>query len=298
MKKIFANLGRNGDDATKFIEQIKTTEGPGQWALYMVRIIYYNIKKCMDGLLYTGVIDTRNSPQCVFSNSMLLVSTIILVAIIGVKFIAALQFSSNRDPEEHDKFVICCIPCYTEDAESLAKTFLSFALSRYDAKKKLMIIIADGLVTGQGNDLSTPELVLSVLGWEGEDPEPQLFYSLAEGSRQYNMAKVYSGLYNAEGSFVAYIVISKIGNGFETHKAGNRGKRDSQMILLQFLSRVHFKEPMSPLELELYYHIENVIGFRAECFEFLLWVYFKYLIDRLMQTLKFFQMQSIEWCHV
>lgn len=67
----------------------------------------------MDGMLFTGVIDNRNSPQCQFSNWMLLVSTAILVAIIGVKFFAALQFSSHRDPEEHDKFVICCIPCYT-----------------------------------------------------------------------------------------------------------------------------------------------------------------------------------------
>jgi chitin synthase len=226
----------------------------------------------MDGMLFTGVVDNRNSPQCQFSNWMLLVSTAILVAIIGVKFFAALQFSSRTTPEEHDKFVICCIPCYTEGVESLTKTFESFALSRYDAKRKLMFIIADGMITGAGNDMPTPNIVLKVLGWQGEDPEAQLFQSLAEGSKRFNMAKVYSGLYHVDGAYVPYIVVVKVGNVLETTKAGNRGKRDSQMILLQFLSRVHFQEPMNPLELDLYDHIQNVIGFRPEYFEFILWV--------------------------
>jgi hypothetical protein len=35
----------------------------------------------------------------------------------------------------------------------LTKTFESFALSRYDAKRKLMFIVADGMITGAGNDL-------------------------------------------------------------------------------------------------------------------------------------------------
>jgi chitin synthase len=44
------------------------------------------------------------------------------------------------------------------------------------------------------------------------------------------------------------------------------------MILLRFLSRAHLQGGMSPLELTLYHHVKNIIGFQPEWFEFLLWV--------------------------
>ena len=213
MRKIFTTFGPTGGDATQFIEQIKIAEGKDKWAAYM---------RCMDGLLYAGVVDTRLSPQCQFSNYMLLVSTVILVTIIGVKFLAALRCAGQRDPEEHDKFVICAVPCYTEGADSLVRTLESLAQSRYDEKRKLLFIIADGMITGGGNDAPTPEILLKVLGWEGEDPEPQVFQSLGEGSKQLNFGKVYSGLYNVEGRYTPYIVVVKVGNDSETYKAGNR----------------------------------------------------------------------------
>jgi chitin synthase len=52
-------------------------------------------------------------------------------------------------------------------------------------------------------------------------------------------------------------------------KPGNRGKRDSQLILMRFLNRVHFNGEMSPLELELYHNIRNVIGVPPTFYEFL-----------------------------
>jgi chitin synthase len=213
MRKLFMTFGPSGGDATSFMEQLKKSEGPQKWSAIM---------RCMDGLLYTGVVDTRNSPACQFSNYMLLISTIVLVLIIGVKFLAALQCHSKRDPEDHDKFVICAVPCYTEGVESLKKTLESLALSKYDEKRKLFFIVADGMVTGGGNDEPTPDLLLKVLGWRGEDPEPQLFQSLGDGKRQLNRAKVYSGLYLVEGRYTPYIVVVKVGMEYETYKPGNR----------------------------------------------------------------------------
>lgn len=52
-------------------------------------------------------------------------------------------------------------------------------------------------------------------------------------------------------------------------KPGNRGKRDSQLILMRFLNRVHFNGEMSPLELDLYNHIRNRIGVPPNFYEFL-----------------------------
>ena len=53
-------------------------------------------------------------------------------------------------------------------------------------------------------------------------------------------------------------------------RPGNRGKRDSQMILMRFLNRVHYNMPMTPLELELHHQIRNVIGVNPTFYEFLL----------------------------
>lgn len=70
------------------------------------------------------------------------------------------------------------------------------------------------------------------------DPEPLSFISLGEGNKQHNMAKIYSGLYEHAGRVVPYIVFVKVGKPTERSKPGNRGKRDSQMVVMNFLNKV------------------------------------------------------------
>lgn len=53
-------------------------------------------------------------------------------------------------------------------------------------------------------------------------------------------------------------------------RPGNRGKRDSQMILMRFLNRVHYNLPMTPMELELHHQIRNIIGVNPTFYEFIL----------------------------
>jgi cellulose synthase/poly-beta-1,6-N-acetylglucosamine synthase-like glycosyltransferase len=56
-------------------------------------------------------------------------------------------------------------------------------------------------------------------------------------------------------------------------KPGNRGKRDSQMILLNFLSRVTFNERMTGLDYDLFYKIQKVtVGITADLFEVVLMI--------------------------
>ena len=66
-----------------------------------------------------------------------------------------------------------------------------------------------------------------------------------------------------------YMVIVKVGKPSERSKPGNRGKRDSQVLLLQYLNRVHFDAPMSPLELEIYHQMRNVIGIDPAFYEYI-----------------------------
>ncbi|CAO3613585.1 unnamed protein product [Cunninghamella blakesleeana] len=228
---------------------------------------------CLRNLFFVGKLDTRRSAQCLFSEYFLLIITGFLCAVILFKFLAALQLGAQREPEEYDKFIICQVPCYTESEESLRKTIDSIAVLRYDDKRKLIFLVCDGMLIGSGNDRPTPRIVLDILGVDPNvDPEPLSFLSLGEGAKQHNMGKIYSGLYECAGHVVPYVVVVKVGAPAERQKPGNRGKRDSQMVLMRFLNKVHFESPMAPMELEMYHQIKNVIGVNPQFYEFVLMI--------------------------
>lgn len=228
---------------------------------------------CLRNLFFVGKLDTRRSLQCQFSEYFLLIVTGFLCAVILFKFLAALQLSSFREPEDYDKFIVCQVPCYTESEESLRKTIDSIAVLRYDDKRKLLFLVCDGMIIGSGNDRPTPRIVLDILGVDPNvDPEPLSFLSLGDGIKQHNTAKIYSGLYECSGHVVPYVVVVKVGAPNERQKPGNRGKRDSQMVLMRFLNKVHFESLMTPMELEIYHQIKNVIGVNPSFYEFVLMV--------------------------
>ncbi|EGP90005.1 CHS5 chitin synthase, class V [Zymoseptoria tritici IPO323] len=251
---------RSGEDVTKYWDALNIDTG-----------LRDRMQICLDNLFYVGQLDTRDSPKCQFAKYILLAVSIMLVSVICFKFLAALQFGKKNIPENLDKFIICTVPAYTEDEDSLRRALDSAARTRYDDKRKLLFVICDGMIIGQGNDRPTPRIVLDILGVpETVDPEPLSFESLGEGQKQHNMGKVYSGLYEVQGHIVPFIVVVKVGKPSEVSRPGNRGKRDSQMILMRFLNRVHYNLAMTPLELELHHQIRNVIGVNPTFYEFLL----------------------------
>ncbi|KAJ7444105.1 family 2 glycosyltransferase [Mycena galericulata] len=185
-------------------------------------------KVCMRNLFTVGRVDSRDSVKCISSTYLLLILSIIMVSVIGFKFLASILLAGVRAPEDHDKFVICQL--------------------KYDDKRKLLLIICDSMIVGSGNDRPTLHIVLDIFGADPNlDPEPLTFLSLGEGAKQHNMGKVYSGLYECNGHVVPYLVITK---ATERSRPGNRSKRDSQMLLMHFLNK-----------LEMYHQIKNVIGY-------------------------------------
>lgn len=252
----------NGKDITKKWE-----------ALDIDSTLRKNMEECLNQIFLTGKVDTRDSVRCKFARYFLLAISIFMVTIIGVKFFAALQFSKKNFPENIENFLICQVPAYTEDEESLRRAIDSLARTKYDDKRKLLFVVCDGMIIGAGNDRPTPRIVLDILGHSHDiDPPALSFESLGEGSKQHNMGKIYSGLYEVQGHIVPYLVLVKVGKPTEINRPGNRGKRDSQMVLMRFLNRVHHNLPMNPLELELYHQIQNVIGVNPAYYEFLLQV--------------------------
>lgn len=233
----------------------------------------FELNRCIRNLFMIGKLDTQESAKCLFARYFLLGITAFVVLIIVIKFLAALQFGGYEYPDGLDKFVICQVPVYTEDEESLRRAMDSLTRTKYDDKRKLLVVICDGMIVGAGNEKPTPRIVLDILGHpEDVDPPALSMESLGEGDEQHNYGKIYTGLYEIGGHIVPYMVVVKVGKSSETYRPGNRGKRDSQMLLMRFLNRVHYNSPMSPLELEMYHQIQNVIGVSPNYYSYLMQV--------------------------
>ncbi|KAI9029175.1 chitin synthase-domain-containing protein [Hyaloraphidium curvatum] len=235
-----------------------------------------NAMPCLEKAYFMGVVDRRNQVQCAVSVWITYGVAAVLVSIMVVRFLAAMQLSSKRIPEDLDKYTICMVPCYTEGEESLRKTIDSLALLSYVDDRKLLFVVADGMIRGSGNEKSTPEIVLQIFGVDMhavEDEHPALDYvAIGEGSKQHNKARVYSGFYSVQARSIPFVVVVKCGLETETNRPGNRGKRDSQMVLMRFLNKVHHRTSMTPMELEIYRQIQVNIGVDPWAYEFVLMV--------------------------
>jgi len=71
------------------------------------------------------------------------------------------------------------------------------------------------------------------------------------------------------------VIVVKCGTETEAasdKKPGNRGKRDSQLILMNFFSRVTYNDRMAPLDFELFRKIHTLMGVTPDFFEVCLMV--------------------------
>ncbi|AAS52496.2 AEL189Wp [Eremothecium gossypii ATCC 10895] len=180
---------------------------------------------------------------------------------------------------------ICFVTCYSENEEGLRTTLDSLSTTTYPNSHKLLMVLCDGLIKGSGNSKSTPEIALDMMEDFVVPPERVQAYSyvaVAYGTKRHNMAKVYSGFYKYDNSTVPpekqqkvpMICIVKCGTEDEqaSSKPGNRGKRDSQVILMSFLQKVTFDERMTRLEFELLKNIWQITGLMSDFYEFVLMV--------------------------
>ncbi|KAH9454559.1 hypothetical protein MJO28_007558 [Puccinia striiformis f. sp. tritici] len=175
-------------------------------------------------------------------------------------------------------FCICLVTCYSEGAEGIKKTLDSISNADYSDARKLLIVVCDGMITGHGEKISTPDVCVGFLDADPlfGDPMPMSYRAVAAGQKEHNQAMVYAGHYTqVEGRRTPMIVVVKCGTieeGRREKKPGNRGKRDSQMILMNFFSRVTYNDRMSPLDYDLFRKIQALMGVTADFFEVCLMV--------------------------
>lgn len=196
-----------------------------------------------------------------------------------------------QPPVEYQPFgyplahMITLVTCYSEDEEGLRLTMDSIATTDYPNSHKMVIIICDGLIKGSGNDKTTPEIALSMMTdfcVPPEDVQAHSYVAVAQGSKRHNMAKVYAGFYKYNDETVPpekqqrvpVLTVVKCGTPEEAAgaKPGNRGKRDSQIILMSFFQKVTFDERMTELEYALLEAVWRVTGLMSEFYEIILMV--------------------------
>lgn len=180
---------------------------------------------------------------------------------------------------------VCLVTAYSESVDGLRTTLDSIATTDYPNSHKLILIVCDGLIKGSGNDMTTPEIALSMMkdfAVPVDQVEAFSYVAVASGSKRHNMAKVYAGFYDYDDSTmdpakqqrVPMMCIVKCGPPSEAHvgKPGNRGKRDSQVILMSFFQKVMFDERMTELEYEMFYGIWTITGISPDFYEIILMV--------------------------
>ncbi|CAO3646157.1 unnamed protein product [Cunninghamella blakesleeana] len=180
---------------------------------------------------------------------------------------------SNTSIVETELYTCLLVTCYSEGEEGLRTTLDSLAETTYSKKHKIYFIIADGIITGAGETKSTPDIVIDMMDIHPDlaNPTPMNYLAIADGEKQLNMAKVYAGHYKK----VPCITIVKCGTPEEQNssKPGNRGKRDSQLILMSFFQRVLFNDRFSELDYDLFWKMTLLMeGVTPDKFELVLMV--------------------------
>ncbi|KAI0331038.1 hypothetical protein GY45DRAFT_1249786 [Cubamyces sp. BRFM 1775] len=174
-------------------------------------------------------------------------------------------------------FAVCLVTCYSEGEESLRTTLDSISLTSYADSRKLLFVVADGMITGAGEKRSTPDICVSLLEADPRfgNPVPMSYTAVGSGAKAENRAMVYAGHYTVAGRRTPTVIIVKCGTEVEAateKKPGNRGKRDSQLILMNFFSRVTYNDRMTPLDFDLFRKIHILMGVTPDFFEVCLMV--------------------------
>lgn len=95
-------------------------------------------------------------------------------------------------------FAVCLVTCYSEGEESLRTTLDSISTTTYADARKLLFVVADGMITGAGEKRSTPDICVSLLDADPRfgNPVPMSYMAVGTGAKAENRAMVYAGHYS------------------------------------------------------------------------------------------------------
>jgi chitin synthase len=213
---------------------------------------------CLNELFYHARVDDRYSAQCARISTAQYALAGILGFFIFVQVSCSLAYIARRPPMVRDEdkraAVMIMVPCYNESDRELRKTIDSVLANDYPNENKVLVVVADGVITGRGEKKSCPETLAAILGFQFRANDPAQVYQ-STGTKTTNYATVYPGTYTSAkypGKELKYLVVVKQGSEEErgTGRAGNRGKRDSQLLLFGILNRLQYNRRPTDLDVE------------------------------------------------
>ena len=214
-----------------------------------------SVLTCMDELFYVGIIDTRFDVVCFVLNVLMYFLLSFVALIMIAQMLCSLMYVAKgtrtyTDEDTQDQ-VIVMVPCYNEGGQELIKTIDSVLGTTYPEENKVIFVIADGVVTGAGQDMSTPEHLAEILGFEIDPQNDEQYDYDSIGLLTSNKARVYHGYYEVEDKCLKYLVVVKSGLPMEqaaSAKPGNRGKRDSQLVVMGYFNRIYHGRELNELD--------------------------------------------------
>lgn len=265
--------------------------------------------RCISDRYMAGRID-KVPPGCLISSILMYVVLVIVLEIIVIRFVMALVFSWLLAPrmsrpiskamsvqwgkaeDEHaktiskttmDPYTICLVTCYSEGREEIRGTLEAIVNTTYSDNRKLLFVVCDGIVKGHGEKETSADICVSLLTKDRRvaESKPLGYIAVGVGSKRENAAQVHAGHYHSSsGRKAPMIIVVKCGSEQEREsidaqaqgRPGNRGKRDSQMILMNFIMRVNYNERFTPLDFDLFRKVYALCAVHADVFEAVLMV--------------------------
>jgi len=211
---------------------------------------------CLEEMFYHGLLDDEFDSFCYTLNIMMYVMLVFVATLMVIQFIASMVYicPRHRTYSEEDVMspVMIMVPCYNEGDNELRKTIKSVLNTTYPDENKVLFMVADGVVTGDGEDMSTPEHLANILGFDIDEFEDDTFeYDCIGVTHTKNRARVYHGILQKGHKFLKYITVVKCGLPEEattSPKPGNRGKRDSQLVIMGYYNRIHYGRELTELD--------------------------------------------------
>ncbi|KAL7524439.1 hypothetical protein ACHAWF_000952, partial [Thalassiosira exigua] len=150
----------------------------------------------MNELFYVGIIDTRF--DVMYFLHLCFVALIMIAQMICSLIYIAKGTRTDSSEEEAQDQVIVMVPCYNEGGQELIKTIDLVKGTTYPEENKVTFIIAEGVVTGAGQEMSMPEHLAEILEFEMDPGNDELYDYDSIGLIMPNRARVYHGYYEVE----------------------------------------------------------------------------------------------------
>ena len=212
--------------------------------------IYHKINNKYDENENKSDLFDRNDKFCNAIDWISLVYVFFLVLTVGLNVVTGLFYHYYRryqnskmivdiTHEVNNEKIIIHIPLYNEDEEVIKKTLDSVRSLNYNMDNLLLMIIVDGIIENPQTGKNIDEVLLDSVLKNPEYIQEMTTGKLYDGTIKYkdNKLKLYNGTYQN----INYVVTLKCGGENESNefKPGNRGKKDSAMILYETIDFIY-----------------------------------------------------------